>query len=41
MDEAGLCLCNSVTRGNSLFLIPPVVRTQLVSTLFTFRLAHK
>ena len=41
MDEVGLCLCKRVTRKNGLLLILSVTRTQLVSHLFMFRLAHK
>ena len=40
MDEAGLRLCDSVTRGSGLRLIP-VARTQLISNLFLFRIAHE
>ena len=41
MDEAGLHLCYSVTRKSGLRLIPPVARTQLISNLFMFRIAHE
>ena len=41
MDEADLRLRNSVTRGSGLRLIPPVARTQLISNLFMFKIAHE
>ena len=40
VDEAGLRLCNRVTRGSGLSLIPPVAHKQLISNLFMFRIAH-
>ena len=41
MVEAGLRLCNRVTRENGLRLIPSVARTQLISKLFMFRIIHE
>ena len=41
MDEAGLRLCDCVTRGSGLRLIPPVAHTQLISNSFMFRIAHE
>ena len=41
MDDARLCLCNSVAQENDRWLIPPVDRTQIISHLFVFRFVHE
>ena len=41
MDEAGLVLSNSVTRGSGSKLLSQFARIQLISNIFMYKIAHE